>query len=160
LQRKGSPMRRRQAFTLVELLVSMALIIFIMAILTEAFSAGLTTFRQLKAIGDMQERMRSVAILLRRDLQADHFQDIRGNRLSDIDLRPTNSTGLANPNPGPPQAGYFRIWQQWQGGTDPRTWCSVSEGNEAIPGSGVMPSTRCPQSSSQTTVNTVQYMAF
>jgi hypothetical protein len=148
-------MRRRQAFTLVELLVAMALIIFIMAILTEAFSAGLTTFRQLKAIGDMQERMRSVVILLRGDLQADHFADSNRNnaaKLSQIDLRPTNSVGVVNSYAGPPSAGYFRIWQQWHGLQagqtlpDPRTWNSTLEGNSAgeglAGGQGVLPSTR------------------
>ena len=33
-------MRRRQGFTLVELLVSMALVVFMMLILSEAFSVG------------------------------------------------------------------------------------------------------------------------
>jgi prepilin-type N-terminal cleavage/methylation domain-containing protein len=128
-------MRRRQGFTLVELLVAMALVIFIMAILTEAFSAGLTTFRQLKAIGDMQERMRSVAIVLRNDLRADHFADTNrtpnATRLSDIDLR---AGGV------PPSAGYFRIVQQWNSGTDPRTYNSTLEGTEAVGGLN-MPST-------------------
>src|SRR5262249_19282341 len=56
----------------------------------------------LKAIGDMQERMRSVAIILRNDLKYDHFDEVRGNRLSDQDLR----------TQPPPDNGYFRIWQQ------------------------------------------------
>ena len=73
-------MRQRRAFTLVEMLVAMALIIFIMAILSEAFVAGLETFRQLKAIGDMQEKLRSVATVLRRDLAAEHFAT--GQRMS------------------------------------------------------------------------------
>jgi type II secretory pathway pseudopilin PulG len=148
-------MRRRQAFTLVELLVSMALIIFIMAILTEAFSAGLTTFRQLKAIGDMQERMRSVTIVLRNDLMADHFYDTsrtNATKLSQIDLRTLDSLG--NPNSsgstGPPTAGYFRIWQNWQGfhgfAADPRTWNSTleanSQGETVGSGGGQLPSTR------------------
>jgi hypothetical protein len=82
--------------------MALILFLFIMVILTEAFSAGLDTFRQLKAIGDMQERMRSVAIILRNDLKYDHFDEVRGNRLSDQDLR----------TQPPPDNGYFRIWQQ------------------------------------------------
>jgi hypothetical protein len=135
-------MRRRQAFTIVELLVSMALIIFIMAILTEAFSAGLTTFRQLKAIGDMQERMRSVAIGLRRDLKWVAFEDPPGTprRLSDLRLNLAAVGGV--PGQQPPAAGYFRIWQQPStGGPDPQTWNSTSEGYEGIAG-GAIPSTR------------------
>src|SRR5262245_54057590 len=58
----GSPpgaclMRRRQGFTLVEMMVALALTVFIMVILSEAFVTGLETFRQLKAIGDMEESL-------------------------------------------------------------------------------------------------------
>lgn len=92
-------MRQRRAFTLVEMLVSMALIIFIMVILTQAFVAGLETFRQLKAIGDMEQRMRAVTAALREDLAADHFEGRR--RLSDPDFWQF----------GPPREGCFRVWQ-------------------------------------------------
>lgn len=92
-------MRQRQAFTLVELMVSMALIVFIMTILTQAFVGGLTTFQVIKANGDMDEKMRGVASLLRQDLVSDHFEDKR--RLSD----PSFWSG------GPPREGFFRIWQ-------------------------------------------------
>jgi type II secretory pathway pseudopilin PulG len=122
-------MRRRQAFTIVELLVATALIIFVMAILTEAFSAGLTTFRQLKAIGDMQERLRTAAVVFRRDLRADHFVSTtvpRGPRLSDCDLR----------TQPPPDQGYFRIWQDPAG--------TSLEGNETVAG-GQIPSFRSTQ---------------
>ena len=47
-------MRRRQGFTIVELLVAMALIVLIMSIISEAFVEGLGTFRELKGIGDLQ----------------------------------------------------------------------------------------------------------
>jgi type II secretory pathway pseudopilin PulG len=92
-------MQRRQAFTLVELLVAMALIIFMMVILAEAFSVGMETFRRLKAIGDMNSRMRTVVVALRSDLQADHFEG--GKRLSDPNFF----------DRGPPQQGFFRIYQ-------------------------------------------------
>ena len=39
---------RRSAFTLVEMLVATALVMFIMLILSEAFVAGLEAFRTLK----------------------------------------------------------------------------------------------------------------
>ena len=73
--------QNRSAFTLVEMLVAMALIIFIMTILSEAFVAGLETFRQLKAVGDMNEKLRTVTTAVRRDLIADHFEARR--RISD-----------------------------------------------------------------------------
>ena len=94
-----NPTRPRQAFTIVELMVAMALIIFIMYILAEAFAAGTTAFRNLKAIGDMNERLRSASSVLRRYLQADHFEGRK--RLSDLDFWKN----------GPPQEGFFRIIQ-------------------------------------------------
>ena len=93
------PIATRPAFTIVELLVAMALIIFIMYILAEAFAAGTTSFRNLKAIGDMNERLRSASTVLRRYLQADHFEGRK--RLSDVDFW----------KDGPPQEGCFRIIQ-------------------------------------------------
>lgn len=89
---------RRQGFTLVEMMVSLALVLFIMVILSQAFQAGLESFRFLKSIGDMDERMRSAATLLRRDLAADHFEGKR--RISD------ESFWIQ----GPPREGFFRIW--------------------------------------------------
>ena len=69
--------KNRQAFTLVELLVAMTLTIFVMVILTQAFVAGLDTFRGLKAIGDMQENLRVATSNLRADLTQDHFDGKR-----------------------------------------------------------------------------------
>ena len=96
LNRSASP-HRRQGFTLVEVLVAMALIIFIMVILTEAFTAGIGVFRNLKAAGDMQEKLRAAESLLRDDLVHYHFDGT--NRLSNLDT--TN----------PPTQGYFFIQQ-------------------------------------------------
>ena len=64
----------RRGFTLTELLVSMALIVFIMVILSEAFTAGVQAFRDLKAAGDMGERLRAASAALRRDLLDSHFE--------------------------------------------------------------------------------------
>lgn len=114
--------RRRPGFTLVELLVSMALIVFIMAIVSEAFVAGLETFRQLKATGDMDAKLRTAATLIRRDLRAcrlgDSLNDFR--RLSEVQL--------------PPLKGFFRI--------DIGTAAAYTEGTDA---DGIA-CTRAPQS--------------
>ncbi len=91
-------MKRRRGFTLVELMVSMALIIFIMAILSQAFIAALNTFRNLKGQGDLAEKLRATAQILQHDLAADHFGSER--RLSD----PTFW------NNGPPQQGFFSVY--------------------------------------------------
>ena len=92
---EGYNMRKRAAFTLVEMLVSMALILFIMVILSQAFTTGLQVFRQLKGLGDMEERLRSTSQILRRDLAAYHFENYR--KLSD----PTFWSD------GPPQQGFL-----------------------------------------------------
>jgi hypothetical protein len=93
-----STMRRRQAFTLVELLVTIALVVFIMTLLSEAFIIGLNTFRELKAIGDMDERLRSTTTQMLTDLQADHVEARR--RLGDPNFWAS----------GPPREGFFRIY--------------------------------------------------
>ncbi len=77
-------MRSRQGFTLVELMVVMALTIFIMVILTEAFIIASDTFSGLKVIGDMQEQLRTAINVFRSDLAAQHFDGNR--RLSDTDI--------------------------------------------------------------------------
>lgn len=92
-------MVRRKGFTVVELLVALALVVFMMAILAEAFSVAAGSFRNLKAMGDLAERLRTAAGILRRDLAADHFEGKR--RLSD----PLFWTI------GPPAEGFFRIYQ-------------------------------------------------
>src|SRR5438270_5907252 len=102
-------MRRRQGFTLVELMVAMALIVLIMAIVSQAFVDGLETFRQLKGIGDLQERLRAAVVPLRQDLCVNrHFQ------------RPDLRLNVLSPN-NPPSAGFFRIQQGAvvQEGNDP-----------------------------------------
>jgi len=90
----------RRAFTLVEVLVATALIVFIMVILTEAFSAGIGTFRLLKAAGDMQEKLRNTGNLLIDDLRQPHF-DGNDKKLSNLFTSPANV----------PQAGYFCLRQ-------------------------------------------------
>ena len=88
-----------------------------MLILSEAFSTAPDSFRRVKAIGDMNARMRIASGILRRDLQADHFEGKR--RLSSATFW----------NLGPPREGFFRVWQGGQ---------AVPEGND---GDG-LPSTR------------------
>lgn len=100
LQPGETTMLRRRGFTLVELMVALALIIFIMSILSEAFVAAAKVFRDFKAIGDMNGKLRSATQLLRDDLSSSHFEDDR--KLSDANFWQV----------GPPRLGFFRIWQQ------------------------------------------------
>ncbi len=108
--------KRRRGFTIVELLVSMALVMLIMAVLSEAFAKGLEAFRTLKSIGDMQERLRVAGTALRRDLALRHFEGDR--RISDFNpywVDPNIGNGDQNPNSravgGRPAQGFFRIQQ-------------------------------------------------
>jgi prepilin-type N-terminal cleavage/methylation domain-containing protein len=89
---------QRPGFTLVELLVAMALTMFIMVILSQAFVTGLETFRQLKAIGDIQSSLRVAATSLRSDLGQAHFEG--GRRPSDLNIASTR-----------PNQGYLFIRQ-------------------------------------------------
>jgi hypothetical protein len=92
-------MRKRQGFTLVEMLVASVLIIFILLILTQGFVKGLDAFRGLKAIGDMEEKLRTATTVLQEDLVRDHFEGRK--RLSDVNFW----------HNGPPREGFFRLWQ-------------------------------------------------
>jgi hypothetical protein len=98
----------RRGFTIVEMLVAAALIMMIMYILSSCFAAALESFRKMKAIGDMQEKLRATTTILRNDLYADHFDRVAsfqgfGPRVSD--------QKLADPLWQPPTDGFFRIWQ-------------------------------------------------
>ena len=63
----------RHGFTLVELLVSLALIVFIMSILSYAFQEATGVFRNMKAPEDMAEKLRAAMVLIRHDVSAYHF---------------------------------------------------------------------------------------
>ncbi|GIW82831.1 MAG: hypothetical protein KatS3mg105_4638 [Gemmatales bacterium] len=84
---------KRKGLTITEMLVSLALILFIMAILSEAFVSGLGSFRQLRAIGDMDQKLRAAAVILRNDLRADHF-NAPPLKLSTISISPPPTNGF------------------------------------------------------------------
>src|SRR5437016_2857943 len=97
---------RRPAFTLVEMLVASALIIFMMFIIATAFEAALTSFRTLKTQGDMQEKLRAAATAIRMDLTAPHFG---GDRFLDTQGPYLNDQRLNDQTWRPPLKGYVRI---------------------------------------------------
>jgi prepilin-type N-terminal cleavage/methylation domain-containing protein len=97
-------MRRRTGFTLVEMLVAMALILFIMSILSAAFVAAMQSVSDFKAAGDLAEKERAVTTLLRRDLAADHWEGRK--HLSRPDFWADGFGNLA-----PPREGFFRVYQ-------------------------------------------------
>lgn len=99
----GFTTKGRSGFTLVELLVAMALILFIMSIVSVAFVDSTESFRLFRARAELSEKLRFITQTLRTDLRANHFENNR--RLSDPDFW----------EQGPPKAGYFRIEQALQG---------------------------------------------
>jgi type II secretory pathway pseudopilin PulG len=99
---------KRSAFTLVELMVSLALVIFIMSILSAAFAAASKSFRDLRAAGDLAEKLRGVVTLLRQELSAYHFEGSK--KLSDKNFWGSGDP-LERANYGPPTQGFFRIEQ-------------------------------------------------
>jgi hypothetical protein len=86
----------------VELLVAMALTLFIMSILSQAFISGMETFRQLKAVGDLNGRLRIATAALRNDLRSIGLT---------VGGAPTSLSQFPVPAPAPTGAGFFRIWQ-------------------------------------------------
>jgi prepilin-type N-terminal cleavage/methylation domain-containing protein len=122
-------MRRRRGFTLVELMVSLALIVFIMAIISEAFAMATKTFSDLKGAGDLAEKLRTTTAILRHWLSAQHCVTNSGVGPSSAQWNPSLSQPpFWWPTPttaGPPYAlpiqGYFRIYQGTGLGTAPNT---------------------------------------
>jgi prepilin-type N-terminal cleavage/methylation domain-containing protein len=110
---------QRRAFTLVELLVAMALTLFLMVILSEAFSAGLGAFRQLKSVCDLQEKLRTAASIIRRDLRANYYKFTApatatlftpGSSQDNVRLSFFNFADTTNYQP--PTEGFLRLWQE------------------------------------------------
>ena len=75
MRRATRPEAARPGFTLVELMVAMALSILIMAILAGAFQVGLDTMSQLKSLAGLSEQLRSAETVILRDLSANHLED-------------------------------------------------------------------------------------
>ena len=114
----------RAGFTLVELMVAMALTLFVMVILTQAFVTSLDTFSAMKGIGDMQQNLRTAGNILRNDLVQCHLDGDR--RLGDVVPSTGQSLLLTQPN----QSGFLAILQETQVG-------SATYVNEGIDANGV-----------------------
>ncbi len=95
---------QRLGFTLIELMVAMALTLFVMVILTQAFATSLDTFSGMKGIGDMQQNLRTAGNVIRNDLSQYHFNGAL--RLSDMNFN--GQPLIVNQSP---QAGFFAVWQ-------------------------------------------------
>ena len=89
----------RPAFTIIELLVALALVLFIMSIISQVFVDSSEAFRSMRAKAELSEKLRFLTQTIRADLRSNHFEANR--RLSDSDFW----------SDGPPQVGYFRLEQ-------------------------------------------------
>ena len=99
ISRKRTQPIQRQGFTLVELLVSMAIIIFMLSIMSQAFVIATTCMQGMKTVGELIDKVRPVMTIMQRDLAADHFDGTK--KLCDPDFWEY----------GPPREGYFSIVQ-------------------------------------------------
>jgi prepilin-type N-terminal cleavage/methylation domain-containing protein len=97
--RKQTQPIQRQGFTLVELLVSMAIIIFMLSIMSQAFVIATTCMQGMKTVGELIDKVRPVMTIMQRDLAADHFDGTK--KLCDSDFWEY----------GPPREGYFSVFQ-------------------------------------------------
>jgi hypothetical protein len=104
---------RRSGLTIVEMLVACALAVFLMAVLSQAFVVGLTAFRHSKAIATMDQQLRQVSTLLRKDMALNHFEG--DARLREI-------------VPGQVGIGYFQIGEGFDSTTN---LPGVREGGDA-----------------------------
>jgi type II secretory pathway pseudopilin PulG len=103
--------KNRVAFTLVELLVAAALSLAIMLIIGVAFQKGIETFRLLRSVSQMQEKLKSAHMVLRRDLSAEHFGDLNSALTTNYSGRKLSQQRLDLNGWMPPQWGFFSIMQ-------------------------------------------------
>src|SRR5262245_8944599 len=119
--------RRGQGFTLPELLVSLALIIFIMSIIASAFGAAGKLVSDMRAAYSLAERLRGVMSLLRKDLSQQHL-DNTPRRLGTSSWVPVNASNK----------GFFRILQLGRPTFVPDPAPTIREG---VQSTSIMPAT-------------------
>ena len=105
MQRNAS---RRLAFTLPEVMVAAAMSLVIMAILAVAFQKGIDAFRTLRAVGQMQDRLKSAENILKRDLASEHFGGIHRQGFSGPYVRDQRMDLVGWM---PPEEGFFTVTQ-------------------------------------------------
>ena len=99
--------RARAGFTLVELMVSAAVCVIIMTVLSTAFSIALDAMRQLRSQGEMTDQLRAAEVVMKRDLRAAHHTGDEGVQNSGLRVSDYRFD-LPAPPPGP-RGGYFFI---------------------------------------------------
>jgi type II secretory pathway pseudopilin PulG len=115
-------LRARPGFTLVELMVSAAVCVIIMAVLATVFQSSIDTMRDMRAIGGLQDQLRAAQIMMERDLQADHFvpKTVKNSKNQLISGPTLPDQRLMEKTWQPPAGGFFRVesdglWSQYEG---------------------------------------------
>jgi type II secretory pathway pseudopilin PulG len=112
--------KARAGFTLVELLVAMALTMFIMILLAGAFQQAIDIFRTLRAQAVLSNKIRNALDVMRTDLAADHFDQptaanngTGGPHVSDqhMDFAKWKPVDYQSAPNVPVNGGFFRLWQ-------------------------------------------------
>jgi type II secretory pathway pseudopilin PulG len=98
----------RPAFTLVEMMIATGLTLVVMLIIAQTFATATKTFSTMRTAGQLQERTRGAAAVIRRDLEAEHYDGpyapgLSGPRVGDQRL---DRAGWS-----PPGGGYFEMRQ-------------------------------------------------
>ena len=106
--------RSRTGFTLMELLVSTALILFIMAIISQMFGSGSKIFTALRTNAQLQSNARSGINIIRKDLAQEHFEGPYHRGGPNLGDQRLDLAGWR-----PPRAGYFEIFQGIPSGYEP-----------------------------------------
>lgn len=102
---------RRRGFTLVELLVSAALTVLIMAVVAVAFQAALKAHSDLHSVSSLADQLRAVDVILSRDLEADHLWDDDTGRAVRVSKVPKHISKSYPSWSAPHQHGYFFLRQ-------------------------------------------------
>ena len=86
----------RRGFTLVEMLVSVALVVLIMTLFAEAFSIAASSIRKQRGIAENDQRVRAVVVTLLGDLQKRTYRQ-REDAVTETIPRPADLDDLSDP---------------------------------------------------------------
>ena len=114
----------RAGFTLVELMISAAITVMIMTILSICFQTSMKAMSAMRAQGDAADQLRAVGEVIKRDVDATHFLpsdpgsngNTAGSRMKNRGRRVSDYEGVL------PRAGFFQL----------QSPDSTSEGNDGV----------------------------
>lgn len=108
--RKSTPIRsRRGGFTLVEMMVAVALVLLMMTMFAEIFSIATGSMNKQKGLAELDQRQRVVTTIIRDDLQDRTFTNVYPFHPADDSNRPTSSATPSFVSFSNGRTGYFYI---------------------------------------------------